>query len=50
MLEDATKARVDEKKQEIKTKVDDKVKELKTQAEDAVKEKAKDLFKGILGR
>ena len=50
MLEDATKARVDEKKQEIKAKVDDKVKELKTQAEDAVKEKAKDLFKGILGR
>jgi AsmA protein len=50
MLEDATKARVDEKKQEIKTKVDDKVKELKTQAEDAVKQKAQDLFKGILGR
>lgn len=39
MLEDATKARVDEK-----------VKELKTQAEDALKEKAKDLLKGILGR
>jgi AsmA protein len=50
MLEDATKARVEAKKQEIQTKVDDKVKELKTQAEDAVKEKAKDLFKGILGR
>lgn len=39
MLEDATKARVEEKKQEIKTKV-----------EDAVKDKAKDLFKGLLGK
>ena len=39
MLEDATKAKVEEKKQEIKTKV-----------EDAVKDKAKDLFKGLLGK
>lgn len=39
MLEDATKAKVEEKKQEIKTK-----------AEEAVKDKAKDLFKGLLGK
>lgn len=39
MLEDATKAKVEEKKQEIKTKV-----------EDTVKDKAKDLFKGLLGK
>lgn len=39
MLEDATKARVEEKNQEIKAKV-----------EDAVKDKAKDLFKGLLGK
>lgn len=39
MLEDATKARVEEKKQEIKAK-----------AEEAVKDKAKDLFKGLLGK
>jgi len=39
MLEDATKAKVEEKKQEIKAK-----------AEEAVKDKAKDLFKGLLGK
>lgn len=39
MLEDATKAKVEEKKQEIKTK-----------AEEALKDKAKDLFKGLLGK
>ena len=39
MLEDATKAKVEEKKQEIKAK-----------AEEAVRDKAKDLFKGLLGK
>lgn len=39
MLEDATKARVEEKKQEIKAK-----------AEEAARDKAKDLFKGLLGK
>ena len=39
MLEDATKAKVEEKTQEIKAK-----------AEEAVKDKAKDLFKGLLGK
>lgn len=39
MLEDATKAKVEEKKQEIKAK-----------AEEALKDKAKDLLRGLLGR
>jgi AsmA protein len=39
MLEDATKAKVEEKKQEVKAKV-----------EEAVKDKAKDLLKGLLGK
>jgi AsmA protein len=39
MLEDATKARVEEKKQEVKAKV-----------EEAVRDKAKDLLKGLMGK
>lgn len=39
MLEDATKAKVEDKKQEIKAK-----------AEEAVRDKAKDLFKGLLSK
>lgn len=39
MLEDATKAKVEEKKQEIKAK-----------AEEVARDKAKDLFKGLLGK
>jgi AsmA protein len=50
MLEDATKAKVEEKKAEIKAKVDEKVKEAQTKAEDALKNKAKDALKGFLGR
>jgi AsmA protein len=50
MLEDATKAKVEEKKAELKAKVDEKVKEAQTKAEDALKNKAKDALKGFLGR
>jgi AsmA protein len=50
MLEDATKAKVDEKKAELKAKVDEKVKDTKTKAEDALKDKARDALKGLFGR
>jgi AsmA protein len=50
MLEDATKASVEAKKKELQAVADEKVKQARTQAEEAVKDKAKDLFKGLLGR
>ncbi|MDZ7937441.1 MAG: AsmA family protein [Rhodoferax sp.] len=50
MLEDATKASVEAKKKELQAAADEKVKAARTQAEDAVKDKAKDLFKGLLGK
>jgi AsmA protein len=50
MLEDATKARVEEKKAELKARMDEKVKETQTKATDALKDKAKDALKGLFGR
>jgi AsmA protein len=50
MLEDATKASVEAKKKELQAAADEKVKQARTQAEEAVKDKAKDLFKGLLGK
>jgi AsmA protein len=50
MLEDATKASIEAKKKELQAAADEKVKAARTQAEDAVKDKAKDLFKGLLGK
>jgi AsmA protein len=50
MLEDATKASVEAKKKELQAAADEKVKQARSQAEEAVKDKAKDLFKGLLGR
>ncbi|HEY8906442.1 MAG TPA: AsmA family protein, partial [Rhodoferax sp.] len=50
MLEDATKARVEEKKAELKARVDEKVKETQTKATDALKDKAKEALKGLFGR
>jgi AsmA protein len=50
MLEDATKASVEAKKKELQAAADEKVKQARAQAEEAVKDKAKDLFKGLLGK
>jgi AsmA protein len=50
MLEDASKASVEAKKKELQAAADEKVKQARSQAEEAVKDKAKDLFKGLLGR
>jgi AsmA protein len=50
MLEDATKARVEEKKAELKARMDEKVKETQTKATDALKDKAKEALKGLFGR
>lgn len=50
MLEDATKASVEAKKKELQAAADEKVKQARTQAEEAVKDRAKDLFKGLLGK
>jgi AsmA protein len=50
MLEDATKASVEAKKKELQAAADEKVKQARSQAEEAVKDKAKDLFKGLLGK
>lgn len=50
MLEDATKASVEAKKKELQAAADEKVKEARTHAEEVVKDKAKDLFKGLLGK
>lgn len=50
MLEEATKARVEEKKAEFKARVDEKVKETQTKATDALKDKARDALKGLFGR
>lgn len=50
MLQDATKARVEEKTAELKARVDEKVKETQTKAADALKDKARDALKGLFGR
>jgi AsmA protein len=50
MLQDATKAKLEAKKAEIKTQADAKVKEAQTKATDALKDKAKDALKGLFNR
>jgi AsmA protein len=50
MLEDATKASVEAKKKELQAAADEKVKDARAHAEEVVKDKAKDLFKGLLGK
>jgi AsmA protein len=50
MLQDATKAKLEAKKAELKTQVDAKVKETQTKATDALKDKAKDALKGLFNR
>lgn len=50
MIDDAAKAKIEEKKAEVKAKVDEKVKEAQAKAKDALKDRTKDALKGLFGR
>jgi AsmA protein len=50
MLEDATKAKLEAKKTELKAQVNAQVKETQTKAADVLKDKARDALKGLFNR